>query len=67
MAENKRNALFAEFQKIVGEEQPLIYTVVPDAIAGLKNKYGNVKPSATGGVTWNVDEMYDLKAASLTP
>jgi peptide/nickel transport system substrate-binding protein len=65
--ETKRKAIYAEFQKIVGEEQPLIYTVVPDAIAALRNKYGNVKPSPTGGVTWNVEEMYDLKATRDTP
>ncbi len=65
--ETKRKQIYADFQKVVGQEQPLIYTVVPDAIAALRNKYGNVKPSATGGVTWNVDEIYDLSATRDTP
>lgn len=65
--ETKRKAIYAEFQKIVGEQQPLIYTVVPDSLAALRNKYGNVKPSPTGGVTWNIDEIYDLKATRDTP
>ncbi len=67
MDETKRKAIYADFQKIVGEQQPFIYTVVPDAISALRNKYGNVKPSATGGVTWNVDEMYDLSATRDKP
>ncbi len=65
--ETKRKAIYAEFQKIVGEQQPYIYTVVPDAISALRNKYGNVKPSATGGVTWNIEEMYDLSATRDKP
>ncbi|MBW3637562.1 MAG: ABC transporter substrate-binding protein, partial [Armatimonadetes bacterium] len=67
MDETKRKAIYAEFQKIVGQQQPFIYTVIPDRIEALKNKYGNVKPSATGGVAWNIDEMYDLKATRDTP
>jgi peptide/nickel transport system substrate-binding protein len=67
MDETKRKAIYAEFQKIVGEEQPMIYTVVPDAIVALREKYGNVKPCALGGVTWNLDELYDLSATRDKP
>jgi peptide/nickel transport system substrate-binding protein len=67
MDQTKRKAIYAEFQKIVGEEQPLIYTVVPDALVALRNKYGNVKPCALGGVTWNLDEMYALDATRDKP
>jgi peptide/nickel transport system substrate-binding protein len=65
--ETKRKAIYAEFQKIVGEEQPMVYTVVPDAIQAIRNKYGNVKPCSLGGVTWNLDEMYDLNATRDKP
>jgi peptide/nickel transport system substrate-binding protein len=67
MDETKRKAIYAEFQKIVGEQQPYIYTVVPDALSAMRNKYGNVKPSPLGGVTWNIEEIYDLKATRDTP
>ena len=63
----KRKAIYAEWQKIVGEEQPMIYTVVPDALRALRNGYGNIKPSSLGGVTWNIEEIYDLKATRDTP
>lgn len=65
--ETKRKAIYAEWQKIVGEEQPMVYTVVPDALVALRNKYGNIKPSALGGVTWNIEEIYDLKATRDKP
>lgn len=63
----KRKEIYAEFQKIVGEEQPMIYTVVPDAIVALRSKYGNIKPCPLGGVTWNIEEIYDLKATRERP
>ena len=63
----KRKAIYGEFQKIVGQEQPYIYTVVPDAIVALYNHYGNVKPCPLGGVLWNQDELYDLKATRAKP
>ena len=67
MDETKRKAIYAEFQKVVGEEQPMIYTVVPDALVALRNKYGNIKPCSLGSVTWNIEEIYDLKATRGRP
>jgi peptide/nickel transport system substrate-binding protein len=67
MDETKRKAIYAEWQKVVGEEQPFIYTVVPDALVALRQKYGNVKPCSLGGVTWNIEELYDLKATRERP
>lgn len=65
--EAKRKAIYAEFQKIVGEEQPMVYTVVPDAITALRNKYGNIKPCSLGGVSWNIEEIYALDATRDKP
>lgn len=67
MDEVKRKAIYAEFQKIVGEQQPFIYTVVPDALVALREKYGNVKPCSLGGVTWNLEELYSLEATRNQP
>lgn len=67
MDETKRKAIYAEFQKIVGEQQPYIYTVVPDKLEALRNKFGNVKPCALGGTAWNQDEMYALDATRDQP
>jgi hypothetical protein len=45
----------------------MVYTVVPDALVALRNKYGNIKPASIGGVTWNIEEIYDLKATRDNP
>lgn len=67
MDEKKRREIYNGYQKIVAEQLPFVYTVVPDSISALRNKYGNVKPCAIGGQTWNIWEMYDLKATKDTP
>lgn len=67
MDEAKRKQIYVQWQKIVGEEQPMIYTVVPDALVALRNKYGNIKPSALSGVVWNIEEIYDLSATRDKP
>ena len=67
MDETKRKAIYAEWQKVVGEQQPMVYSVVPDAIVGLRTKYGNIKPTAIGGVTWNIEEIYALDATRDKP
>jgi len=67
MDETKRKQIYTEWQKIVGEEQPMIYTVVPDALVALRNKYGNIKPCALGSVTWNLEEIYDTNATREQP
>jgi peptide/nickel transport system substrate-binding protein len=67
MDETKRKAMYARWQEIVAEQQPLVYTVTPNVLAAVRNKFGNLKPSNTAGVSWNTDEWFDLKATRETP
>lgn len=62
----KRKAIYDRWQVIASTELPLIYTVVPDSIIAIRNKFGNLKP-APGGALWNQDELYDLSATHDTP
>jgi peptide/nickel transport system substrate-binding protein len=66
MDETKRKAIYGEWQTIASEQLPLIYTIVPEGLVALRNRFGNVKPSSAG-VIWNLEEMYDLKATRDTP
>lgn len=59
--QNKRKQLFDEFQNIVAEELPVIYTVNQAALYAVKNKFGNVHPTAFAGVFHNIDEVYIKK------
>jgi len=59
--QNKRKELYDEWQLIVSEQLPLIYTVLPDSIYAVRNKFGNLHPTVLGGPFHNIEEIYVLK------
>ena len=65
--ETKRKELFDRWQVIAAEELPFIYTVNQNSLSAVRNRFGNLKPCSLGGVTWNVDEIYDLNATRNQP
>ncbi len=67
MNEAKRKAMYARWQQIVAQQQPLVYLVTPDVLGAVRNKFGNLKPSNTAGLAWNSDEWFDLKATRDAP
>ena len=56
--ENKRKVLYDEFQKIVSDELPVIYTVLASRIFAVRNKFGNLCPTSYGGAFHNIEEIY---------
>ncbi|MEI8012288.1 MAG: ABC transporter substrate-binding protein [Candidatus Omnitrophota bacterium] len=56
--EGKRKSLYDEYQKIVVEELPVIYTALGARLVAVKNRFGNLKPSPFGGVLHNIEEIY---------
>jgi peptide/nickel transport system substrate-binding protein len=65
--EKERKVLYDRWQVIAAEQLPFIFTVVPDSLQAVRNKFGNLKPSSAGGALWNLDEIYDLKATRNSP
>lgn len=65
--EAERKKMFERWQTIAGEQVPFIYTVTPDALSAVRNRFGNLKPNSLGGLLWNIEEIYDLKATRDTP
>jgi peptide/nickel transport system substrate-binding protein len=59
--ENKRKALYDEFQRIVSEQLPVIYTVLNTDMYAVRNKFGNLKPTVNGGAFHNIEEIYVKK------
>jgi len=55
---NKRKALYDEWQVIVARELPLIYTVLPERLLALRNKFGNINPAPYGGLLYNLELIY---------
>lgn len=57
---SERQNYYKEITKIWGEELPQIMLVSPNMYVGIKNKFGNIKPSVMRPYyDWNIDEIYD--------
>ena len=59
--ENKRKVFYDEFQAIVAEKLPLIYTVLSAKLSAVRNKFENLNPTNFGGVFHNLEEIYIKK------
>ncbi|UCC94274.1 MAG: ABC transporter substrate-binding protein [Candidatus Omnitrophota bacterium] len=57
---DKRKVLYDQWQEIVVQEVPLIYTVLPASIFAVRNKFGNLNPTPYGGAFHNLEEIYIL-------
>ncbi len=54
----KRKVIYDKWQEIVSKELPLIYTVIPESIFAVRNKFGNLDPNPYGGAFHNLEEIY---------
>ncbi|MGM0436782.1 MAG: ABC transporter substrate-binding protein [Bacillota bacterium] len=54
----ERVEYYNEFQEIIAERVPVIYTVTPNSLYAIRNDLKNTEPTAYGGVTWNIHELY---------
>ncbi len=55
---DKRREIYFRWQEIVGEQQPFIYTVTPERLTAIRNRFGNVFPPRFGGFTQKVEEFF---------
>ena len=62
----KRKKIYDQWQVIASTQLPFIYTVVPNSLVAIRNRFGNLKPHPQGA-TWNQEELYDLSATRHTP
>ncbi len=56
--DNKRKALYDEFQVIVSRQLPVVYTILQGDLVAVRNKFGNLKPTSFGGAFHNLEEIY---------
>jgi len=55
--EAKRKAIYAEFQRIMAEEQPVIFLYVPDALPVASSRVRGIEP-APAGISYNFPKWY---------
>jgi len=56
--EEKRKVFYDEWQLIISEELPVVYTVLSASIFAVRNKFGNLNPTPYGGAFHNLEEIY---------
>lgn len=56
----KQREYFFEVQHILAEQQFMIYTIIPNIYVAVRNKFGNIRPTALthNSVLWNADEIF---------
>ena len=59
-----RKKFYDEYQKIVYEEKQFVYIYSPLRITAIRTKFKNVFPTSLGGVTYNIEEIYEAKEPS---
>lgn len=59
--EDKRKVYYDEFQMIVSQKLPVIYTVLSSRISAVRKKFENLQPTNYGGVFHNLEELYFKK------
>jgi peptide/nickel transport system substrate-binding protein len=55
---SKRKELYDSWQKIVSEELPVIYTVIPASVYAVRNRFGNLYPTVYGGPFGEIEYVY---------
>ena len=58
MDEAKRKDYYDEYQRIIAEETPMVYTALSARLTAVRNKFGNLKPAIYGGAFHNLEEIY---------
>jgi len=54
----KRKLLYDEWQRIVSQEVPVIYTVLEGNVFAVRDIFGNLRPTSYGGAFHNIEEIY---------
>lgn len=55
---NERKPFYDRYQKIISEQNPIIYLYSPIRISAIRNKFKNIFPTSLGGLLYNLDEIF---------
>ncbi|HLJ59300.1 MAG TPA: ABC transporter substrate-binding protein [bacterium] len=56
--QNRRRDYYSQWQEIVSEQVPFVYTAIPVAYVAVRNKFENIEYTAFGGPFWNFPVIY---------
>ncbi|MCI0372569.1 MAG: peptide-binding protein [candidate division NC10 bacterium] len=55
--QERRKAIYGEFQKVLAEDQPVVFLYVPDALMAVSSRIRGIEP-APAGIAWNFIRWY---------
>jgi peptide/nickel transport system substrate-binding protein len=56
--QNRRREYYYQYQTVVAEQVPVVYTAIPNAYVAVRNKFGNIHFTAFGGPFWNFPVIF---------
>ena len=56
--QNRRRDYYNQWQEIVAEQVPVVYTAIPTAYVAVRNGFGNIRFTALGGPFWNFPVIF---------
>ena len=56
--QNRRRDYYYQYQAIIAEQVPVVYTAIPNAYVAVRNKFGNIHFTAFGGAFWNFPVIF---------
>lgn len=62
---DKRRTLYSDWQYLASEHLPMIFTVLPERMLCLSNRFRNSNPTIYGGILHNIEELYVADSDSL--
>ena len=60
----RRKAYYKEWQRLAVEELPLIYTVAPEIVYAVRDRFGALQPTALGGPFYPIEELEPQKGTA---
>lgn len=61
-----RKKFYDEYQAIAYDEKPFVYIYSPLIISAIRTRFKNVYPTPLGGMTYNIEEIYESEVKSET-
>jgi peptide/nickel transport system substrate-binding protein len=56
--QNRRRDYYNQYQEIISEQVPAVYTAIPNGYVAVRSKFGNIKFTAFGGPFWNFPVIF---------
>jgi peptide/nickel transport system substrate-binding protein len=62
---HKRRALYNDWQYLASKHLPLVFTVLPERVLCIADKFRNINPTLYGGILHNIEEFYVAESDSV--